>query len=157
MENNRSAKKEINTRTLGGWLIAVQAFIILNAISWVGNLQLYYKLLGEKDLLLKQKPPQDASMLNIFIYFELASSLVFAFLCFVVFYFFYKRNRNFPLMMIIFLIAEIIVEGLSYILFSHLSNDPVLMLQKLAFSAVVAAAIIVYLKRSERVKQTFIF
>ncbi len=158
MENrNNTVKKEINTRTLGGWLIAVQAFIILNAISWVGNLQVYYKLLGEKDVLIKQKPPEDAALLNIFIYFELAASLIFAFLCFVVFYFFYKRNNKFPLILIIYLIAEIVVEGLSYVIFGHLSNDPILMLQKLAFSVVVAVAIIVYLKRSERVKQTFIF
>jgi hypothetical protein len=158
MENkNNTDKKEINTRTLGGWLIAVQAFIILNAISWVGNLQVYYKLLGEKDILIKQKPAEDAALLNIFIYFELAASLIFAFLCFVVFYFFYKRNTKFPLILIIYLIAEIVVEGLSYVIFGHLSNDPILMLQKLAFSVVVAVAIIVYLKRSERVKQTFIF
>jgi len=158
MENrNNTDKKDINTRTLGGWLIAVQAFIILNAISWVGNLQVYYKLLGEKDVLIKQKPPEDATLLNIFIYFELAASLIFAFLCFVVFYFFYKRNNKFPLILIIYLIAEIVIEGLSYVIFGHLSNDPVLMLQKLAFSVVVAVAIIVYLKRSERVKQTFIF
>ncbi|MBE2228720.1 MAG: DUF2569 family protein [Ignavibacteria bacterium] len=158
MQNNeRSDKKEINTRTLGGWLIAIQAFIILNAISWVGNLQVYYKLLGEKEILIKQKPPEDAALLNIFIYYELATSLVFAFLCFVVFYFFYKRNTKFPLILIIYIIAEIVVEGLSYVIFGHLSNDPVLMLQKLAFSIVIAVAIIVYLKRSERVKQTFIF
>ncbi len=150
-------KKEINTRTLGGWLIAVQAFIILNAISWVGNLQVYYKLLGEKDVLIKEKPAADAGLLNTFVYFELAASLVFAFLCFVVFYYFYKRNRNFPLIFIIYLVAEVIVEAVSYLLFAHLSNDPVLMLQKLAFSTVIAVVMIVYLKRSERVKQTFIF
>ncbi len=150
-------KKEINTRTLGGWLIAVQAFIILNAISWVGNLQVYYKLLGEKDVLIKEKPLADAGMLNAFVYFELAASLVFAFLCFVVFYYFYKRNRNFPLIMIIYLIAEVVVEAISYLLFAYLSNDPVLMLQKLAFSTVIAVVMIVYLKKSERVKQTFIF
>lgn len=150
-------KKEINTRTLGGWLIAVQAFIILNAISWVGNLQVYYKLLGEKDVLIKEKPAADAGLLNTFVYFELATSLVFAFLCFVVFYYFYKRNRNFPLIFTIYLIAEVIVEAISYLLFAHLSNDPVLMLQKLAFSTVIAVVMIIYLKRSERVKQTFIF
>lgn len=150
-------KKEINTRTLGGWLIAVQAFIILNAISWVGNLQVYYKLLGEKDVLIKEKPMADAGLLNTFVYFELAASLVFAFLCFVVFYYFYKRNRNFPLIFTIYLAAEVVVEAVSYLLFAHLSNDPVLMLQKLAFSIVIAVVMIVYLKRSERVKQTFIF
>lgn len=158
MENNTNAvKKEINTKTLSGWLIAIQAFIILNAISWVGNLQLYYKLLGEKDILIKEKPQTDAALLNVFVYYELASSLVFAFMAFVVFYFFYKRNRNFPLIMIIYLIAELIIEAISYIVFGHLSNDPTLMLQKLAFSLVITIIIILYLKRSERVKQTFIF
>ncbi len=150
-------KKEINTRTLGGWLIAIQVFIIVNAISWVGNLQLFYKLLGEKDMLIKEKPQTDAALLNVFVYYELASSLIFAFLAFVVFYFFYKRNRNFPLIMIIYLIAEVVVESLSYILFGHLASDPTIMWQKLAFSLVIAIVIIIYLKRSVRVKETFIF
>jgi len=157
MEINETGKKVFDTRSLGGWLIAIQAFIILNAISWVGNLQMYYGIYGEKDNLIKQKPPQDAWLLNIFVYYELASSLVFAFLCFVVFYYFYKRNKRFPLIFTIYLVAEIIVEGLSYILFAHLSDNPVLMLQKLAFSLVLAVVIIIYLKRSERVKQTFVF
>jgi divalent metal cation (Fe/Co/Zn/Cd) transporter len=78
-------------------------------------------------------------------------------MAFVVFYFFYKRNKNFPLIMIIYLIAELIIEAISYIVFGHLSNDPTLMLQKLAFSLVISIVIILYLKRSERVKQTFIF
>lgn len=150
-------KKKINTRTLGGWLIAIQVFIILNAFSWVGNLQLYYKLFGEKDILIKEKPQTDAVLLNVFVYYELALSLVFAFLTFVVFYFFYKRNRNFPLIMIIYLVAEVVVESLSYILFGHLASDPTIMLQKLAFSLVIAIVVIIYLKRSERVKETFIF
>jgi hypothetical protein len=114
----------------------------------VGNLQVYYKLLGEKDVLIKEKPAADADLLNTFVYFELAASLVFAFLCFVVFYYFYKRNRNFPLIFIIYLVAEIIVEAVSYLLFAHLSNDPVLMLQKLAFSTVIAVVMIVYLKHT---------
>ncbi len=150
-------KKELNTRQLNGWLIPVQVFIILNAISWIGNLQLYYKLFGEKDVLIKEKALTDAAMLNAFIYYELAASLVFAFLAFVVFYFFYKRNRNFPLIMIIYLTSEVIIEVISFILFGHLSNDQTLMWQKLAFSVVLASAIIIYLKKSERVKQTFIF
>lgn len=150
-------KKEINTRTLGGWLIAIQIFIILNAISWVSNLQYFYKLLGEKDILIKEKPQTDAVLLNVFVYYELASSLVFAFLTFVVFYFFYKRNINFPLYMIIYLVAKIVVETTSYILFSNLSNDPSIILQKIAFSNAIAIVIIIYLKRSERVKETFIF
>ncbi|KXK55050.1 MAG: hypothetical protein UZ05_CHB002000691 [Chlorobi bacterium OLB5] len=154
---NNTAKNEINTRTLGGWLIAIQVFIILNAISWVTNLQLYYKLLGEKEILIKEKNLSDPSILNVFFYYELAASLVFTFLAFVVFYYFFKRNKLFPMLMIIYLVFELVVEGVSYLLFAHLSNDPVLMLQKMAFSLVIAVAMIIYLKRSERVKQTFIF
>jgi hypothetical protein len=155
MENNE--KKQFNTKTLGGWLIPVQVFIILNAISWISNLQLYYKFLGEKDVLVKEKGLTDPSLLNIFIYYELAASLVFAFLAFVVFFYFFKRNKYFPLMMIIYLVAEVIIEGISFVLFGHLSNDPVLLWQKLAFSAALAVVMIIYLKKSERVKQTFIF
>ena len=158
MDNNESeVKKEINTRTLGGWLIAIQVFIILNAMSWVGNLQLFYKLLGEKDAYIKEKPQTDAALLNIFVYYELAASLLFAFGAFMVFYYFFKRNSRFPLIMTIYLIAEVIIEALSYVLFSHLASDPTIMWQKLAFSGVVAILIIFYLRRSERVKKTFIF
>ena len=150
-------KKEINTRTLGGWLIPIQVFIIVNAISWVGNLQLYYEILGKTDAYLKEKHITDTAVYTVFVYYELAASLVFAFGSFVVFYYFFKRNRYFPLVMIIFLAAEVTVEGLSYFLFSHLAPDSSIMLQKLIFSFVVAALIIVYLKISERVKLTFIF
>ena len=151
------AKKEINTRTLGGWLIPIQVFIIVNAISWVGNLQLYYELLGKTDSYLKEKQITDTAVYTVFVYYELAASLVFAFGSFVVFYFFYKRNRYFPAVMIIFLAAEVVVEAVSYFLFSHLAPDNTLMLQKLIFSIAVAALIIVYLKISERVKLTYIF
>lgn len=158
MENkNNTVKKEINTRTLGGWLIAIQIFIILNAISWVKNLELYYRLLGEKEILIKEKNLSDPTMLNIFFYYELAASLVFTFLAFVVFYYFFKRNKLFPLLMIIYLVFEVAIEAISLLIFGHLSNNPELMMQKLAFSLVIASAMIIYLKRSERVKQTFIF
>jgi|SRR4030095_4530853 len=149
-------EKKINTRTLGGWLIPVQIIIILNAMSWIGNLQLFYQLLGEKDILIRDKNIQDPSIYMTFIYYELAASLMFAFSAFVVFYYFFKRNRYFPLIMTIYLIAEVLVEGLSFLLFGSLSNNPELMWQKLAFSIVIAVLIIFYIKKSERVKLTFI-
>lgn len=149
-------EKKINTRTLGGWLIPVQIIIILNAISWIGNLQIFYRLLGEKDILIKDKNLTDTSVYSTFIYYELAASLVFAFSAFVVFYYFFKRNRYFPLIITIYLIAEIIVEGLSFLLFGSLANDPALMWQKLIFSFVIAVLIIGYLRVSKRVKLTFI-
>jgi len=149
-------KKEINTRTLSGWLIPIQIFIILNAISWVRNLQIFYGLLGEKEVLIKSQKITNPETYSTFIYYELAVSLIFTFLSFVLFYYFFKRNRNFPLMMTIFLIVEVIAESLSFILFGSLSGNQELIIQKLAFSLVVAIIIIVYLKVSQRVKLTFI-
>lgn len=149
-------EKVLNTDTLGGWLILIQVFIIVNAITWIGNLQLFYKLLGEKDILIKGKGATDPSLYNVFIYYELAASLIFAFLCFVVFYYFYKRNKNFPLIITIYVIAEVVVEGVSFLLFGSLADNSTLLWQKLAFTAFVAAAISTYVKVSKRVKLTFV-
>ena len=148
--------KEINTRTLGGWLILIQIFIILNAISWVKNLQIFYGLLGEKDALMKSQNITDTASYNTFIYYELAASLVLTFLSFMIFYYFFKRNRHFPLMMTVFLVFEIVIEVISLILFSHLAGDPSFMWQKIIFSSAVAVLIIVYLRVSKRVRLTFI-
>lgn len=150
------AQKEINTRTLGGWLIAIQVFIILNAITWIGNLQMFYQMLGKKDILIKDKNITDPSLYITFIYYELAASLIFAFLAFVVFYYFFKRNHLFPVIITIYLILEVIVEGLSFLIFSSIASDHTLLWQKFISTIVIAAAIIIYMKISKRVKLTFI-
>lgn len=155
MKNNGTQKK-IDTRTLGGWLILIQVFIILNAFSWLNNLQLYYKLLGEKDRLIKDKGVADTSIYTAFVYYELAASLVFTFGTFAVFYYFFKRNRYFPLIMTIYLAAEVLVEGLSFLLFRSIAGDSALIWQKLIFSVVISIFVIVYLRVSKRVKVTFI-
>lgn len=150
------AEKEINTRTLGGWLILIQIFIILNAISWIGNLQTFYGLFGEKDKLIKAQNIADPSLYNTFIYYELAASLLLTFGAFMVFYYFFKRNKNFPLMMTVYLVVEVIIEIISLLMFGALIPDKTIIYQKVAFTVVIAAAIIIYLKVSKRVKLTFI-
>lgn len=150
------AEKEINTRTLGGWLILIQIFIILNAIMWVKNLQLFYDILGKKEILVKEQSAADPSTYFAFIYYELGMSLLLTFGAFVVFYYFFKRNKNFPLIMTIYLITEVVIEGLSFLIFGHLIPDKTLIYQKFGFTFVIAAAIIVYLRVSKRVKVTFI-
>lgn len=150
------AEKEINTRTLGGWLILIQIFIILNAISWIGNLQTFYGLYGEKDKLIQAQKISEGSEYSLFIYYELAASLLLSFGAFVVFYYFFKRNRNFPLIMTIYLITEVIVEGLSFVIFGSLIKGDAILWQKLIFSVVIAIVIIIYLRVSKRVKLTFI-
>jgi hypothetical protein len=150
------AEKEINTRTLGGWLILIQIFIILNAITWVGNLQLFYGILGQKEALVKSQNISDPSLYYTFIYYELGMSLLLTFGAFVVFYYFFKRNKNFPMIMTVYLIIEVVIEGLSFLIFGHLIPDKTLIYQKFGFTAVIAVAIIVYLRVSKRVKVTFI-
>jgi hypothetical protein len=147
--------KEINTRTLGGWLIPLQIFIILNAMSWIRNLQIFYGLLGEKEVLIKAQNISNPEAYSAFIYYELALSLLFTFLSFVLFYYFFKRNRYFPLMMTVFLIVEVVAESLSFIFFGSLAGNRELIVQKLSFSLVITIVIIVYLKVSKRVKLTF--
>lgn len=149
-------EKQINTRTLGGWLILIQIFIILNAISWVGNLQLFYGIYGEKDKLIKAQNITNPSLYTAFIYYELAASIIFTFGAFLVFYYFFKRNIRFPLIMIVYLIAEVLSEGLSFVVFGSMIPDKSLIYQKFGFTVVIAAAIIVYLRVSKRVKLTFI-
>jgi hypothetical protein len=149
-------EKQINTRTLGGWLILIQIFIILNAISWVGNLQMFYGIYGEKDTLIKAQNIQDPGLYNAFIYYELAMSLLLTFGAFLVFYYFFKRNKNFPLIMTVYLIIEVAAEGLSFLLFGSMIPDKALIYQKFGFTFVIAVAIIIYLKVSKRVKLTFI-
>lgn len=155
--NNTGNTKQINTRTLGGWLIAIQVFLIMNAISWVGNLQLYYGILGKKDELIKEKGIGDTAIYTVFIYYELAASLLFTFGAFLTFWYFFKRNSYFPLIMIIYLIAEVLVEGISFLVFGSLAEDQSLLWQKFAFTVIVAVSIIIYLRKSKRVEGTFIF
>jgi len=150
-------EKQINTKTLGGWLIAVQVFLIMNAISWVRNLQMYYELFGKKDELIKEKGISDPGIYTAFIYYELAASLLFAFGAFISFWYFFKRNSYFPLIMTIYLIAEVVVEGVSFLAFGSLADDQSLLWEKFGFTALIAVSFIIYLRRSKRVKQTFIF
>jgi hypothetical protein len=150
-------EKKINTRTLGGWLILVQIIIILNAISWVGNLQTYYGLLGEKDKLIKSQNPSDPGLYVTFIYYELAASLVMTFLSFAAFYYFFKRNRNFPVILTIYLSLQIILEGLSFMIFSSIippGNN--IIYQRFGFTAAISVILIFYVWLSKRVKLTFI-
>lgn len=150
-------EKKINTRTLGGWLILIQIIIILNAISWVGNLQTYYGLLGEKDKLIKSQNPADPGLYTAFIYYELAASLVMTFLSFGTFYYFFKRNRNFPIIMTVYLSLQIILEGLTFVIFSSIiPADNNIIYQRFGFTAAISVILIFYVWLSKRVKLTFI-
>lgn len=157
MDINKNADKgkNINVRNLGGWLMAVQVFIILNALSWLRNLQVFYGIYGDKDNLIRTSGAANPSLYNTFIYFELASSIVFTFLSFMTFYYFFKRNRYFPLIMTGYLILEILVDTISYFTFIPITGQQDIIWQKLIFSSVVAVLLIVYLRISERVKLTF--
>ena len=150
--------KEINTKILGGWLILVQAYIIFNAIMWVKNAQLFWGLVKEKDkLIAAMSSNPNSGMYVTFIYFELVASIVFMILMFVLFYIFFKKWKNFPSLMIITLSFEIVSECFSYFYFGPISGYSDAILQKLIFSVIIAAVLIVYLKISKRVKLTFVY
>ncbi len=150
--------KEINTRILGGWLILVQAYIILNVVMWVKNAQIFYGLITEKDKLIAAMGNNpNIGIYTTFMYYELVASVVFMIMMFVLFFIFFKKWRAFPPLMIITLVFEVISETFSYFYFGSISGNAEGILQKLIFSVVIAAVLIVYLRISKRVKLTFTF
>lgn len=150
--------KEINTKILGGWLILVQAYIILNVVMWVKNAQIFWGLLGEKDKLIAAMGNNpNIALYTAFMYYEFVASVVFMIMMFSLFFIFFKKWSVFPTLMIITLVFEALSETFSYFYFGPISGNAEGILQKLIFSVVIAAVLIVYLKVSKRVKMTFIF
>jgi len=141
---------------LSGWLSVVQIFIILNAFGWIRNLQLFYGLLGEKDKLIKDLKIADPSLYSFFIYYELAVSLVLIFFTVILVYYMFKRSKYFPMIFIIYLILDLVVEALVLVLFSSVAETPLIAKEKLIVGAAIAVLLIVYIKISKRVKVTFI-
>src|SRR5438552_629208 len=112
--NNR---KNINVKTLGGWLIPVQIFIILNTLYWLKRVQVFYELLGEKDSLMKTQNISNPALYNSFMYYEVFAGIFFTALSFIVVYLFFKRIRYFPLTMIVYLILQVAAEAAPYLIY----------------------------------------
>ena len=95
--------KGINS--ISGWLMVVQVFIILNAIEWIRNLEIFYGLLGEKDKLIQSQGITDPMLYNSFIYYEIIVSIIFAAFSIVLVYYMFKRSRIFPVLFIVYLVS----------------------------------------------------
>jgi hypothetical protein len=144
-------------RTIGGWLMLLQIFIILNGISWLRNLQLFYGLLGEKEKLMNEMQVADTSLYTSFIYFEIASAIIMLMFTAALIYFMFRRTKMFKLFMIIYLVVEIILELIVFFVYGSLTQTQGgLPVEKLIFTTVIAALITFYIMTSERVKLTFI-
>ena len=100
-------------RTLNGWLILVQMFLIIKAFVWIRNVELYLNVFDKKDELLKTINVSNIGLYNVFVYFELVMS--FLCLCFyiIMIYYLFKRSRFFPKLTNIFLISEILLNFIS--------------------------------------------
>ena len=145
--------KGINS--ISGWLIAVQVFIILNAFGWIRNLELFFGLLGEKDKLIESQKIADPFLYNAFIYYEIAASVIFTVFSVAVVYYMIKRAEFFPTMFIIYIVLNLAVEAFVLVIFNTVSETPLITAEKLVFSVVIGAILIIYIKFSKRVKQTF--
>lgn len=149
-------KKILNYNSLGGWLIPIQIFLILNSISWLKVFTVFLGLLGEKDKLSETYGALDPSQSLFFIYYELISSVVLVSLSIVTIYYFFRRSRYFKPLMIIYLILDFLVQLISYFLFGSQMAEQSHILQKLAFSFVISLLISVYIIMSMRVRSTFV-
>ena len=145
--------KGINSTS--GWLMVVQVFIILNAIEWIRNLEIFYGLLGEKDKLIQSQGITDPMLYNSFIYYEIIVSIIFAAFSIVLVYYMFKRSRIFPVLFIVYLVLDVLAEALVLVVFSTVSETPLITKEKLIFGVVIAIVFIIYTRVSKRVKQTF--
>ncbi len=146
--------KSLNT--IGGWLMAVQVFIFLNAYGWIRNFQLFNSLLSEREKIVKEQAIPDPALYSYFIYYELAASIIFTVFSVVIIYYMFKRSRLFPLLFVIYVISDLLTDGLVLVFFGSVSESPAIIQQKLIFSLVITVILVSYIRFSKRVKETFV-
>jgi hypothetical protein len=150
-------KENTKYYSLGGWLIPLQVFIILNGISWFRNLELFIGLLNEKDKLMETIHAQDPSIYMSFIYFEIVTAVVMLIFTIAMFYFMFRRYKLFKLLTIIYFITEVILEAAVIFIFSsRMEGIGAVPVEKIYFTAAIALLVIVYIIKSKRVELTFI-
>jgi hypothetical protein len=141
---------------LNGWLIAVQIFMIVKAFIWIRNVQLYLGILDEKDNLLSSMGIKDPHLYNIFVYFELINSFLCLSFYIMLIYYMFKRSHFFPMLVFIFLISEFIFNIISALIFIQIQPMDSSAIWSLLVNFIIALIILLYIKRSERVKFTFV-
>jgi hypothetical protein len=150
-------EKEKDYKSLGGWLMALQVFILLNGISWLRYLQLYFGLLSEKDKLISDMHISTPAVYTSFIYFEITSAVVMLLFTVALIYYMFRMAKLFKLLMILYVSLEVVLEFAVYFIFgSMLQSIGSLPVEKMAFTVVIAGMIVYYILKSERVKLTFI-
>ena len=154
MTDNLSDK--VKTNPFGGWLMVVQIILFLLIFARLRDVQLFYGLLGEEEKLLKIQGVTDPHLYTAFIYTELISGAVLLMWASVLIYLFFKRQKLFPVLMIIFIIADQLTDAAVFYLFQPLAASSPFVSQKLIFGIIIGMLLIAYLVLSERVKLTFI-
>lgn len=142
--------EEKKYRRIGGWLHVLQIGLLLNAFSWLRNVQLFLGLKEEYG----NKIGEAARM--SFIWFELVASFVMLGFSVIVIFYFFKTRRVVILLLPIYLSFELLEELLVYFLFGHLTGNMEMVLYKVIFSIAVIGLTAVYWFKSERVKRTFV-
>ncbi len=154
--NTELNEKNKSINSVGGWLMAVQVFIFLNAYGWIRNFQIFSGLLSEKDKLIQSQGIADPALYNFFIYYELAASIIFTVFSIALIYYMFKRAKLFPMLFVIYIILDLLTDALVLFFFGSVSESPEIIKQKLIFSFVITILLISYIRFSKRVKETFI-
>lgn len=150
-------EQKTDFKSLGGWLIPLQVFIILNGISLFRNLELFMGLLNEKDKLIDKLHASDPSIYLSFIYFEIITAVVMLAFTAALFYFMFRRYRLFKLLTIIYFITEVILEAAVIFIFSsRMEGIAAVPVEKIYFTAAISLLVIIYILKSRRVELTFI-
>ncbi|RPI17524.1 MAG: DUF2569 family protein [Ignavibacteriae bacterium] len=144
-------------KSIGGWLMVLQVFILLNGISWLRNIQLFFGLLGEKEKLIDEMHISAPGAYTAFIYFEIVAAIVMLLFTITLIYYMFKMAKVFKLLVIIYVAVEVVLEFLVYFLFGPmLQTIGSIPVEKMAFSVVIAGLITFYILTSIRVKETFV-
>lgn len=148
---NTEIKNKYKYKRLGGWLGVLQVALLVNAFSWLRNVQLFLGLKEE----FGNKISTEVIRMN-FIWFELISSFVMLGFSAIVIYYFMKRKIVFKILILVYLAFEVIVELLVFFLFAGLTTNQEFGLYTLLFKVVIAGLIAGYILKSERVQKTFV-
>jgi hypothetical protein len=147
----RKASEEANLSGIGGWLVFTAIGLILAPFLNLFALATDGRLLfnpGARDYLMNH------AGLYLLIVFEVISNLVFLLYCTGLNVLFYAKKKAFPVAMIVFLAANVLVISIDHISVAQLAlpEKPTQLIR-----ALISAAIwIPYFMRSRRVALTFV-
>ena len=152
-ENKRDIQKKASLSGIGGWLIIVAIYVLIGPFIYLWSINELFPLLSDPSLftIFTEFPFMRTSI----IIENISNAVFFGFSIYIAIYFF-KKDTRFPKMFIIFLSAAAIFGILDFFMLNTYEESYFLGFEHLLRGLGNAAIWIIYMKRSKRVKSTFV-